>query len=350
MRLVGGQSIQADYIFRGLQHETAVAMSFQAIDPALPRVLSSLQRIRYVRTGVTFPLYCVQLFFSVLRCDVLHIFSASYCSFVLATTPAVFLGRLFGKKVVVNYHSGEAEDHLRRWPSAVRMLRRAHSLVVPSPYLVRVLAQFGLRATAIGNAIDLQSFRFRQRRELRPAFLANRNFEALYNVAGVLRAFAMIQRERPDAILTVAGDGAQRDALHDLARQLQLRNVQFVGRVAPEDMPALYDRHDLWLNASDVDNMPLSILEAFASGVAVVSTNPGGIPDIVEHGRTGMLSACGDERALAQNALALLHQPALAQQLTSNGKAESEKYTWAPIRRQWLALYAQLLDPVAPES
>jgi len=109
-------------------------------------------------------------------------------------------------------------------------------------------------------------------------------FESHYNIACVLRALALIQKRWPDALLTVAGDGPQREQLRQLARDLSLRNVRFVGRVPPEHMPALYDEHDVWLNGSDVDNMPTSILEAYACGLAVAGTNPGGIPYIVEDG------------------------------------------------------------------
>ena len=339
---LGGQSIQANYILTGLQNTPELTMSFQRIDPVLPSVLRTFRNVRYVRTLITLPLYCMQLLRSVRRCDVLHIFSAAYFSFLLAAAPAILLGRLFGKSVIVNYHSGAAADHLRHWPSAVRLLRLAHSIIVPSAYLVRVFRQFGLEARSIFNSVSLSAFQYRRRAGALPSFLANRNFEAHYNVACVLHAFSVIQREVPEARLTVAGDGSEREALKNLAQQLQLRNTTFLGRVAPEQMATLYNEHDVWLNASDVDNMPLSVLEAFASGVAVVSTDAGGIPDIVEHRRTGLLSARGDAPALAQNALLLLKQPTLFEHLTANGLSECDHYAWAQIEVQWRALYDQL--------
>ena len=179
----------------------------------------------------------------------------------------------------------------------------------------------------VSSAVDLSAFRFRARSNPRPAFLVNRHFESHYNVACVLRAFALIQRRRPDALLTVAGDGPQREQLRQLARDISLRNVRFVGRVPPEHMPALYDEHDVWLNGSDVDNMPMSILEAYACGLAVASTNPGGIPYIVEDGRTGRLVQCGDAEALAEAALAVIGSPPLFGDLTRNALAECVKYT-----------------------
>lgn len=122
------------------------------------------------------------------------------------------------------------------------------------------------------------AFKFCARANSKPALLVNRSLEAHYNVACVLRAFASIQRRLPDAWLTVTGNGSQRAHLQQLASNLALRNTRFVGRISSEHMSALYDEHDVWLNASKVDNMPISILEAYASGLAVVTTSPGGIP------------------------------------------------------------------------
>lgn len=174
----------------------------------------------------------------------------------------------------------------------------------------------------------------------------NRSFEAHYNVACVLRAFALIQRRLPDASLTVAGDGPQRAHLQRLASDLSLRNTRFVGRVPSEHMPAIYDEHDVWLNASDVDNMPLSILEAYACGLAVLSTNPGGIPYIVEDKRTGRLVERGDAESLAEKALEVVGHPALFAELTWNGRAECVKYAWDSVKPGWMKLYSEL----APEG
>ncbi len=124
----------------------------------------------------------------------------------------------------------------------------------------------------------------------------------------------------------------QREQLRQLARDLSLRNVRF----------ALYDEHDVWLNGSDVDNMPTSILEAYACGLAVASTNPGGIPYIVEDGRTGRLVQCGDAEALAEAALAVIESPPLFGDLTRNALAECVKYTWKSVQPSWMRLYSEL--------
>lgn len=342
MDLIGGQSIQADLILRRMSDEPSLEMSFLAINPRLPRILRPIQRLKYARTLPTFSLYCAQLFEALRRCDIAHVFSAAYASFLLAPTPAIHFARHLGRPIILNYHSGEAEDHLARWTSARRTLRLADRIVVPSGYLVRVFERFGLRARVVPNVVDLGNFKFRTRTTPGPAFLVNRSFEAHYNVACVLHAFATIQKRLPNALLTIAGEGPQRAYLQRLAGQLSLRNARFVGRIPPEKMPATYDAHDVWLNASNVDNMPVSILEAFASGLAVVTTNAGGIPYLVEHERTGLLSECDDTASLARNAVRVVENPALFSQLTRNALSQCARYTWGEVRAEWLTTYAEL--------
>jgi glycosyltransferase involved in cell wall biosynthesis len=340
--ILGGQAVQAQRLLEALRREPSLEVGFLPVNPRLPGPLGLLQRVKYVRTLVTSAHYAASLLWRVPRYDLLHVFSAAYFSFILAPTPAMLAGRLFGKRVVLNYHSGEAEDHLRRWRrTAVPLMRVADPIAVQSDYLVEIFARFGLKARAVFNHLDAERFRFRERRPLRPVFLANRNFEPHYNVGVVLRAFALIQEQLSGARLIVAGDGSQRARLEELSRELSLRGVEFRGRVPPAEMPALYDEADVYLNASEIDSMPISILEAFASGLPVVTTEAGGIPFIVANEKTGLLVPLGDHEALAAAALRLFADGGeLARRLATAARKECEKYSWSSIREEWLKVYS----------
>src|SRR5829696_8064897 len=147
LRILGGQAVQANYLIEHLSREPLFKVSFVPHNPRLPGPLKLLQSIKYVRTIVTSLVYWMNLLVQVPKHDIVHTFSASYLSFLLAPTPAILIARLFGKKVVLNYRSGEAEDHLRSWPrTAVPILKLADQIIVPSRYLVEVFAKFGLRA------------------------------------------------------------------------------------------------------------------------------------------------------------------------------------------------------------
>lgn len=339
--LVGGQAVQAARLFEKFRHEPQLEVELQSINPSF---FPSLQTIKYLRTVLTTVKYLFDLFRKIPRCDVVHIFSASYFSFLLAPTPAILIAKLFGVKTILNYRSGEAEDHLRRWRTAIRTMRLVDEIVAPSGYLVDVFARFGLRATAIFNFVDTDRYAFRERKPLAPVFLSNRNFETLYNVGAVLRAFAIIQQKYPEAVLIVAGDGAERETIHRTAKELELENVEFLGRVAQQQMPALYDRADIYLNAPNIDNMPGSIIEAYAAGTPVVSTDAGGIPYIVENGETGLLVERNDAEGLARAAVRLLEDERLAQKIIAKAHRECVKYSWANVREKWLALYLELAD------
>jgi L-malate glycosyltransferase len=346
--ILGGQAIQAVQLIRGLSAMPGLEVKFVPINPALPGLLGRLQGIKYVRTVLTETAYVASLLRELKNADVVHIFSASYLSFVIAPTPALLVARLYGRPTVLNYHSGEASDHIRRWRTAVPTLRLADRLVVPSGYLADVFGAVGLEATVISNVVDLDRFRFRRREPLRPVFFANRNFETHYNVSCVLRAFARIRETLPGAELIVAGDGSERTRLEQLADSLGRAGIRFVGRVSPEEMPALYDQADVYLNAPDIDNMPGSILEAYAAGVPVVTTRSGGIPYIVQDGVTGLMVDPDDHAAMAEAALRLLREPGLAAALAQRAYEQCRtRYDWAVVGREWLALYRELADRAA---
>lgn len=344
--ILGGQAVQAQRLLAGLSESEHLDVSFLPVNPRLPGPLRVLQQIKYVRTVATSIAYVASLISAVRRNDVIHAFSASYWSYLLAPLPAMMVGRLMGRATVLNYRSGEASDHLRHWPRSVASMRRfATAIAVPSGYLVKVFGEFGLAATSIANFVPMERLPYRRRDRLRPVFLSNRNLESLYNVQCTIRAFARVQQSFPDAHLTIAGDGAERAALMALVDQLGARNVSFIGRVGPDRMGELYDSADIYVNSPNIDNMPGSIIEAFACGIPVVSTDAGGIPFVVENGTNGLLVPCNDDAAMAEACLRLLRDPSLALSLADAGRARCEEsYVWPAVRRQWETLYLGLAE------
>ncbi len=347
--ILGGQSVQAARLQQRLNEEPSLEVGFLPINPRLPGFLRHLQNIKYVRTIVTSVAYVISLLRRVYHYDIIHVFSASYLSFVIAPTPAILIGKLYGRKVLLNYHSGEADDHLQRWRrTAIPTIRVCDSVVVPSEYLLRVFASYGLKTHAIFNLIDTRQFRYRERVPLRPFFLSNRNLESHYGVDRVLRAFAIIQKKFPQASLKVAGDGSQRPMLERLAKDLQLRRTTFIGQVNPAVIADVYDSADVYLNGSEIDNQPLSILEAFSCGLPIVTTDAGGIPDMVKGGETGIVVSRDDSSQMAEGAIMLLENPEFAKQMIERGRLECLKYSWEAVRDPWINTYHELVTKRHP--
>ena len=341
--ILGGQSRQAVRLMEGLKCEPDLDVGFLPHNPRLPGILRSLQSIKYVRTVVTTLYYIALLLWHVRKYDIIHIFCASYYSYSLSAIPALAVSRLYGKKSILNYRSGEAEDHLETWRTAVPTIKWADEVVVPSGYLVDVFARYGLHARFIHNIVELDRFTYRERTPLRPVFLTSRLLEPLYNVPCVLRAFAIIQERYPEARLTIAADGFLRRDLEALARDLKLCKTEFIGFVKFEDMPALYDAADIYLSATSIDNMPSSLTESMACGLNVVTTDGGGaIPYIMTNEVTGLIVDRDDHQALAAAAIRLLNDNEFALKLVRNAHESTRKFTWPYIRDEWLNVYREL--------
>lgn len=343
--IYGGQARQAVRLIERLSHEPEIEVSFLPHNPRLPAILAWMQKIKYVRTIVTTALYVAMLLVRARSYDIIHVFSASYYSYLLSALPAILIGKLYGKKTILNYRSGEAEDHLANWRTAIPTIRLADVIVVPSGYLVDVFARFGLKARAIFNLIELDRFQFRERDQINPVFLTSRLLEPLYNVPCVLRAFAIIQKSHPQARLTVAGDGWMREELEKLARELELRNTEFIGFVQFDKMPELYNSADIYLTATNIDNMPGSVTECMASGLNVVTTDGGGaIPYIMTNEETGLIVERDNPEAMAAAALRLLEDNEFAAKLARNARESSRRFTWQQVKSEWLKLYRELMN------
>ena len=340
LRIVGGHSVQAERMLHGWSGDPDVTAWLVPVDPVPPPPFDRLLRLKYVRTLATQLCYWPLLVRELRRADVVHVFSAAYSSFVLSPLPAVLVAKALGKAVVLNYHSGEAPDHLRRSRLARLVLTRATNLnVVPSPFLRDVFASFGIPARVVANSIDLQRFAYRRREPLAPRLLSTRNLEPIYNVACTLRAFRRVQERRPDASLTVVGAGSEDAALRTLARELGLRNVTFAGRVAPDEIQRCYAAADIYVQTPSIDNMPLSVLEAFASGLPVVSTDVGGVPAILTDGVHGLLAPDNDDAAVARQVLAILDRPDEARMRAAAARRSCDALDWPVVRDEWLAAY-----------
>lgn len=344
--IVGGHSTQAQTLVEALTRD-GYQVDVVPINPRFSSGLRWLRRIPYLRTATNQALYLPSLV-RLARADVVHVFSASFWSFLLGPVPALVAAKAFGKRALLHYHSGEARAHLAEWGWLVHpWLRLADVIVVPSEYLARVFAAHGCQTQVIRNVVDLSRFEYRERHPLRPRLLSTRNLEPYYRVDVILEAFALVKARVPEATLLVAGSGSEERRLRRLAGE----GVRFVGQVHPDSMPRICADADIFLNASVVDNQPVSILEAFASGLPVVSTPTGDIGAMVRHNQTGLIVPPLEPALLASAVLELLDDPGKALRLARQAHWEISRYTWRAVRDHWAAAYGGARSsPHAPRA
>jgi glycosyltransferase involved in cell wall biosynthesis len=341
--IIGGQNKQAADLVENLRRN-GIDADLQPIDPRLPMPFQVLLEIPYVRTALKLICLTLMLLVRVPRYDIIHTYSAGLWSYALSTVPALFVTRLYRRKFILFYVDGRLRQHLETWRIAVPTMRMADLIVGASEDTRATLAEYGLAARVIPNAVDLSFIRYRPRRKLRPLLLTNRLMEPLYNHACILRAFARVQQTYPDAELVIGNFGFLRPQLEKLAHDLGLRNYKFTGIRPVEEVPLIYDAAEIYLTTPNVDCTPASILESFQAGLPVVATHAGGVPYIVRHGETGMLVDINDDAALADCVLRLLQDPDLVECITAAARHEVRRYAWEQVSAEWVALYREMMN------
>jgi len=333
-------ALQAQLLQKMLQGDGIATVLFQS-NFSLPKRLQFLERLPGVRTLVRSILIWSKLRKQVREVEVVHVLAASWLYFFLVVYPAVIVGRLSRKHVVLNYRGGEAGRFFQYWGWAAKpIFKLADVVTAPSEFLARVIgASMGVPVAIVSNILNTSIFKYHQRQAFKPRLLVARHLEKIYDIETVLKAFGRIQERYPDASLLIAGTGSLEKHLRQQAAAWGLRNATFLGPVAQHDLPALHDQCDIFLNASRVDNFPGALLEASAAGLVVISTCAGGIPFIYQHDRSALLVEPGDAEGLARAVETVLESPTLALRLTANALDLVRGCDWKQVRRSLYTAY-----------
>ena len=256
--------------------------------------------------------------------------------------------RLYGRRVRIIHtvHNLAREETRHRVLRAVNRRAFSHGVVpVALNEEVRssICREYALPPSAVpvvGNGIDLDAFRGPQRRGPRGAgarLLCVARLAPAKNHALLLRTVARLRESGRDVSLTLVGDGPLRGALEERARELGIsERVRFAGRRT--DTAAFYRDCDLFVLLSDYEGMPMSIIEAMASGLPVVATRAGGVAELVDDGVNGALVEA-DAAAAAGAIAAICDDPALYARLSAGAVRTSSHYSAEAMMEKYVDLY-----------
>jgi glycosyltransferase involved in cell wall biosynthesis len=336
----GGMALQARLLEKMLVSD-GNEVCFLPANLTLPPWLGWLNRLPGVRTAARALLIWCRFWKLARHVDVVHVLGASWVYFFTIVYPTVLLGRMRGKRVVMNYRGGEAGGFFRRWGWAIQpVFRLADAVTVPSEFLGELIRnRFPVSVRIVPNILNNSKFRYRARTQFQPKLLVTRHLEKIYDVESVLKAFRLVQEQYPQASLWIAGTGSQQKHLRGLVSEWNLNNVRFLGFVAHEDLPGICDQCDILINASRVDNFPSALLEGSAAGLVVVSTSAGGISFMYHHEKTALLVDSGDWRALGLSVIKVLKSPSLASDLAIRAETLARQCEWAEVRKSLYRAY-----------
>jgi len=257
---------------------------------------------------------------------------------------SVGLLKILRKPVIITLHGGNLPAYAENHPHLVRRLFNwANKLVSPSSYLIEQMKQYRPDIQLIPNAIDINLYLYRQRQKALPNLIWLRAFHEIYNPSLAVRMAEILKQAGIGFQIRMVGpdkgDGSYQRVLA-LVEEKGLGEVfQFPGGVKKEKVPEELNLGDIFLNTTNVDNTPISVMEAMASGLCIVSTNVGGIPFLLEDGVDALLVPPDDPQAMADAIRRIMSEPGLAGKLSANARRKAESFDWSVVLPQWEALF-----------
>jgi glycosyltransferase involved in cell wall biosynthesis len=281
------------------------------------------------------------------RYDVALVDVYSGPAFLWAEVVALAL-RAVGRPFVLALHGGNLPAFAQRRPGRVRrLLERANAVTSPSRYLAEQLQQFRSDIRCIPNAIDVSRFRTRRGERMGFELVWLRAFHRMYKPVLGPEVLAYLMGKYPECRLTMIGpdkdDGSLEETRAVAAATGVLGACRFVGLVDKKEVPEWLAKGDVFLNTTDVDNAPVSVIEALAAGLCVVSTDVGGIPYLLENEKDGLLVPPCDAQRMAAAVGRLYGEPGLAASLSRNGRLKAEKFDWLHILPEWELLFREAM-------
>lgn len=253
------------------------------------------------------------------------------------------------KPFILTLHGGNLPAFGVRWPERVRRLLNAATVVTaPSPYLLHSMRRYRSDLTVIPNPLDLSSYEFKLRSRPEPKLVWLRSLHEIYNPLLAVKVVSSLAEEFPDIKLTMIGPDKRDGSLQAIRELIDAcglcDRVVLQGAIPKDNVPSCINNGDIFLNTTQVDNTPVSILEAMASGLCIVSTRVGGIPYLLQHERDGLLVPPDDPEAMANAVRTILKTDGLAERLSRNGRRIAESFDWSKVLPQWESLLTAIIS------
>lgn len=250
---------------------------------------------------------------------------------------------LAGKPYILTLHGGNLPAFARRWPRRVRrLLASARVVTTPSRYLLQEMHCYRPDLHLVPNPLSVDAHTECLRSPAAPRLMWVRGFHEMYNPSLAPKVLALLSAEFPEIQLTMIGpdkgDGSLARTRRVAAELGVLDRLCLPGGVPKRDIPGWLTQADIFLNTTNVDNTPITVLEAMATGMCIVSTNAGGIRHLLEHEKDALIVPPDNPAAMAAAVRRILKDPSLAAHLSRQARRKAEQFDWSIILPQWEAL------------
>lgn len=253
------------------------------------------------------------------------------------------LCRLMHLEYIPILHGGNLPKRIAGSPALSRQIF-GHSFtnIVISGYLQAYIDKAGYKNVLVPNNIEIELYPFKERGVISPDLLWVRSFHAVYNPGMAIHVLAQLVQEYPTATLTMVGpdkDGSMQQC-KDLAKSLGLEDhIVFAGMLSKTDWIKLSAGKSLFINTTNFDNLPVSVIEAMALGMPVISTNVGGIPHLVTDKVNGMLIDAGHVNGMLSAIRELLKDSNKTRLISIAARNKAEEFSWVNVKEKWNRIF-----------
>lgn len=282
-------------------------------------------------------------YYSIVQIDV---FSGS--AFLWAEAVCLVLS-LLKKPYVLTLRGGKLPQFAKRWPGRVkRLLASAAAVTTPSRYLQGVFADMREDILLLRNAVDLSRYPYQLRSQPNTQLAWLRAFHKNYNPQLPIMALGLLLPEFSDIKLTMfgpdKGDGTLQATQRCVDQLALMTHVHFGGPIPKTDVPRELAPSDIFLNSTTAESFGVSVVEAAALGMCIVTTNVGELPYIWTHDYDALLVPPNDPQAMADAIRRVLTEPGLAEKLSRNARINAEQFDWSVVLPQWKSLLTGVIE------
>ena len=251
------------------------------------------------------------------------------------------LCRIVKKPYIPILHGGNLPSRLKTNKFYSKLIfNNAKVNIAPSLYLTNIFREYGHKNVVfIPNAINVEDYPISNRGNNIICLLWVRSFAKIYNPNLAIKVLGNLKNKGYKAELCMIGpdsDGSF-ELTRQLANKLQLK-VKFTGKLTKNEWHKLSEDYNVFINTTNFDNMPVSVVEAMALGLPVVSTNVGGMAYLINNQKDGILVNREDEEAMAKAILELFSNDKLKQTIIQNARKKVENFDWKIVKQQWIRI------------
>ena len=266
-------------------------------------------------------------------------FSTSNFYYAILTSQ---LARLLKIKYIPILRGGNLPMRLKKNKFISSLIfNNSHITVAPSNYLKTEFKNHGFTTKFVPNILELENYKFKMRNSFQPKLLWVRAFDKIYNPSLAIMVLKQLKNDYPNSMLTMVGP-VKDDSLNEVEKlidALKLKDsVKITGVLKKEEWHKLAEDSDIFINTTNIDNTPVSVMESMALGLPVVSTNVGGLPYLIKNNVDGILVNKNDAELMCNAVIHLLTRVDVAIKIANNARVKAESFSWGVVKQKWLEI------------